>query len=101
MKKISFILPVFNEQENIKHIYKEILINFSKEKYEYEIIFVDDGSTDKTLKEIKSLIEKDHNVKFLSFIKNYGHQTALKAGYDNASGDAIITMDSDLQHLQN
>ena len=98
MKKISFILPVFNEQENIKHIYKEILINFSKEKYEYEIIFVDDGSTDKTLKEIKSLIEKDHNVKFLSFIKNYGHQTALKAGYDNASGDAIITMDSDLQH---
>lgn len=98
MKKISFILPVFNEEENISHIYREILINLNKEKYQYEIIFVDDGSTDKTLKEIKALIEKDNNVKFLSFVKNYGHQIALKAGYDNASGDAIITMDSDLQH---
>ena len=101
MKKISFVLPVFNEEENISLIYKKILENFDQNKYDYEFIFVDDGSIDNTLEKIKEIKKSDNKVKVLSFIKNYGHQIAIKAGYDHASGDAVITMDGDSQHPPN
>lgn len=99
MKKIlSFILPVFNEEANILLIYatlKNILIFLPK--YDYEIIFVNDGSTDGSWNLIQTLIGKDPYVKGMQFSRNFGHQIALTAGYDHAQGDAIITMDTDLQ----
>ncbi len=64
----------------------------------YEIIFIDDGSTDSTLEEIKKAAKEDPSVKYISFSRNFGHQNALKAGLDHAKGDCVISMDSDLQH---
>ena len=98
MKKISFIIPVYNEEKNIIPLHSEIIKNFNINKYDYEIIFIDDGSTDNTSKVVKELKKNDHKIILLSFLKNFGHQVALKAGYDHCSGDAIISMDGDLQH---
>jgi dolichol-phosphate mannosyltransferase len=66
--------------------------------YPYEIIFIDDGSRDGTLSEIKAINASNENIKFISFSRNFGHQKALKAGLDHARGDCVITMDADLQH---
>lgn len=97
MKKISLIVSVFNEQNNIDALYKEL-----KEKlpgqYLYEIIYVNDGSTDQTELEIKHLCSNHPEVKMVSFTRNYGHEIAMSAGLDIASGDAVIFMDGDLQH---
>lgn len=95
MKLLSIILPVYNEAENIPLLYKELLI-FCRE--EFEIIFVDDGSTDNTLEEIETLINTDKRFKCVSLSRNFGHQNALMAGMENAAGDQIIIMDGDLQH---
>lgn len=94
---ISVVTPCFNEEGNIFRLYERI-----KEEldgiYRFELIFVDDGSTDLTLSRIKEIAASDKSVKYISFSRNFGHQKALKAGIDHASGDAIITLDSDLQH---
>lgn len=94
---ISIVTPCFNEEGNIFRFYERI-----KEEldgcYQFELIFVDDGSTDQSLPKIKEIAALDSSVKFISFSRNFGHQKALKAGIDHAVGDAIITLDSDLQH---
>ena len=96
---ISIILPIYNEEENIPIIYKEIKEIFDCiKKYDYEIIFINDGSSDSSWQKILDLANQNKNVKGFCFSKNFGQQLALKAGYDFAVGDAIITMDSDLQH---
>lgn len=95
--KISVVIPVYDEEENI-HVLYEKLRDVLRKVEDYEIIFVDDGSTDGTLKNIERLNKKDSKVKYLSFSRNFGHQIALKAGLDHASGDGVITMDGDLQH---
>ncbi len=95
---ISIVVPCYNEEENISVFYKEILKIFDEEKYQYELIFVDDGSKDKTLEILKGLSAKDSRVKYLSFSRNFGHQNALKAGLDFSSGDAVVSLDADLQH---
>ncbi len=87
---VSIIVPAYNEEENISLIYKKI-----REVTKDEIIFVDDGSTDKTLEEIKKL--SDRKVRYISFQRNYGKAAALDAGFKEASNDIIITMDADLQ----
>jgi glycosyltransferase involved in cell wall biosynthesis len=95
-KQLSILIPVFNEEDSIKILYKEIkevLGNFS---YSYEIIFVDDGSFDNTLNELKKIA--DPNIKIISFDKNYGQSTALTAGIKEIEGDIVITMDGDLQN---
>jgi len=98
-KKISIILPVYNEERAIASIYKAIIVVISgMPEYLYEVIFVNDGSVDNSWNEIKKLSQKDKYVKGISFGRNFGHQIALKAGYDSSSGDAVISMDSDLQH---
>ncbi len=93
--KFSVIVPCYNEENNVNELYLELKkqLNFN-----YEIIFVDDGSTDNTLSIIKLLNEKDNRVKYISFSRNFGHQFALKAGINKADGDFVITMDCDLQH---
>ena len=98
MKKLNIILPAHNEHQNIIPIYKEIVLALSNCKYAYEILFVDDGSTDDTLIQIKNLANTDNKVKFIELSRNFGHQNALKAGLDATNADIIIMMDCDLQH---
>lgn len=92
---LSIIIPVFNEEQNITPLLKRLQPIVSK--YSYEIIFIDDGSSDNTLNEVKKQAFKNKNIKLISFTRNFGHQVALTAGYQVASGNSIITMDADLQ----
>ncbi len=92
---LSVIVPVYNEQENIKPLLDRLL-PVAKE-YQYEIIFVDDGSVDKTASAVKKYSVKNPAIKLVSFYRNFGHQMALVAGYESAIGDAVITIDADLQ----
>jgi glycosyltransferase involved in cell wall biosynthesis len=98
MKKLNVILPAHNEQANIKPIYNELVLALSNCKYAYEIIFVDDGSSDDTLAQIKKLASIDHKVKYIELSRNFGHQNALKAGIDATNAEIVIMMDCDLQH---
>jgi len=94
---VSIIFPAYNEEGNIIALYESTTKNLP-DNYDFEFIFVDDGSTDKTLELIKSLALVDKRVKYLSFSRNFGHQYALKAGLDYCNGNCSISMDSDLQH---
>jgi dolichol-phosphate mannosyltransferase len=96
-KSVSIIIPCFNEEGNINKLFETIENNISSD-YNWEFIFVDDGSTDLTIEKIKKLNEKDDRVKYISFSRNFGHQNALKAGLDFCNGDCAISMDADLQH---
>jgi polyisoprenyl-phosphate glycosyltransferase len=95
VKLISIIIPVYNEAENIHPLWHELDI-YCRE--EYEVIFVDDGSTDATLQMISDIALKDKRYKCISLSRNFGHQNALMAGMENAAGEYIIIMDGDLQH---
>lgn len=97
-KLVSIIIPVHNEKENVTVMAKAIKRIFAGLPYRYHLIFVDDGSSDLSLHEIKKLAVQDENIKFISFSRNFGHQAAIKAGLDKADGDCVITMDGDLQH---
>lgn len=97
-KLVSIIVPVHNEQENVSLLAKTIKNIFSVLSYRYQLIFIDDGSTDHTLNEIKKLVLQDQEVRYISFSRNFGHQAAIKAGLDIAEGDCAITMDGDMQH---
>jgi len=92
---LSIIVPVFNEEQNIDPLLKR-LIPILKD-LAYEIIFVDDGSKDRTSSVIKKQSAKNKNIKLISFYRNFGHQMALAAGYEIAKGDCVITIDADLQ----
>lgn len=96
-RKVSILVPLFNEEESLVPLYNEIMNVVKKHEYNYELFFVDDGSSDNSLKIIKDLAAKDNNVKYISFRKNYGKSAALHVGFKNISGDAVITMDADLQ----
>jgi glycosyltransferase involved in cell wall biosynthesis len=95
--KVSIVLPAFNEAESLKELHKKITRVMKQNKYKYETIFVDDGSTDDSLKILKRLKKRDGRVKVISFDRNYGKSAALQEGFNLASGKYIITMDSDLQ----
>jgi len=98
MKKVSFVIPVYNEEGNIQNLYHEILNQLkSFDSINIEFIFVNDGSWDKSLEILKELSEADKRVHVISFTRNFGHQSALVAGMNQASGDAVITMDCDFQ----
>ena len=94
---LSFVIPAYNEEKNVEAIYLRIKALIEKIKESYEIIFVNDGSTDNTLQELRSLAEKDDSVKVINLTRNFGHQSALTAGLKLAEGNAIISMDCDLQ----
>ncbi len=100
MALLSVIVPCFNEEENIRDFYDELLKNdeFLKGRdTELEIIYVDDGSSDKTASEVKKLIEADKRVHLLSFSRNFGKESAIFAGLKKAKGDYAVLMDADLQ----
>ena len=99
MKKISILVPCHNEQENIEKLYDALVESIVKiNGYQWEIVFVDDGSFDDTLSRIKQLRERDERVCFISLSRNFGKENAMLAGFDHITGDAVIIMDADLQH---
>ncbi len=93
--KLSFIIPVFNEKESLERLYSEILENI--ENKDYEIIFIDDGSSDNSFNIMERLAKRDKRVKIIKFRKNFGKSASLQTGFENAKGDIIFTMDADLQ----
>ena len=95
MDKISLVVPVFNEEEVIDIFYEKVRAELSQ--YQVQIVFIDDGSSDKTLEIISRIASSDENVKALSFIKNFGKEPALFAGLEHSDGDAVIPIDVDLQ----
>ncbi len=95
--KISIIIPCMNEEDNIFPLFNTINSELFG-MYNFSILFVDDGSIDNTLTVIKQLSELNERVKYISLSRNFGHQLALKAGYDHADGDAVICLDADFQH---
>jgi glycosyltransferase involved in cell wall biosynthesis len=97
-QSVSIAIPVFNEEENISVLFDRLKTILRELPYTFEILFIDDGSTDGTYLAIKALQQHDPRVKALSFSRNFGHQAALTAGLQFATGDAVITMDGDLQH---
>ncbi len=96
--KISVIVPCYNEQESLQLFYNEIKrVSCEMSDVEFELLFVNDGSRDKTLDVLKELAEKDSTVKYLSFSRNFGKESAIYAGLKNASGELVAIMDADLQ----
>ncbi len=97
MPNLSFVIPAFNEQDSLVQLHKEIAAVSADNSYDFEIVFIDDGSTDDTWKIIESLCSANENVKAIMFRGNYGKAAALRAGANLSTGDLIITMDADLQ----
>jgi len=96
--KISIVIPLYNEESSIELLYNNLIAVIKDITLGYEIVFVDDGSSDNSFKLIKKLSTKDKNVKGLSLSRNFGHQVALLAGIEYSGGNIVITMDADLQH---
>lgn len=94
---LSILIPLLNEEESLKELYSWIIKVMQSNNYSYEIIFVDDGSTDDSWQIIESFSNENPNVKGIRFMKNFGKSQALHAGFAKAKGDVIITMDADLQ----
>ena len=99
MKKISIVVPCYNEEESLPLFYKEVnkVTETMKAKAEFEFVFVNDGSKDNTLEELRNLARKDKRVRYISFSRNFGKEAGIYAGLENATGDYITTMDADLQ----
>lgn len=97
MKTLSLIVPVFNEQEVLRTSYERMKATMESLDYGYEIIYVNDGSRDDTLVQLREIAAQDKNVRVRSFSRNFGHQLAVTAGMDIAKGDALIIIDADLQ----
>ena len=97
-KKVTLVIPMYYEEKVADECYKRVKENLNRlENYEHEIIFVNDGSKDKTLKILKDIANNDKCVKVISFSRNFGHQAAVTAGIKYITGDAIVIMDADLQ----
>lgn len=96
--EISIILPVYNEEENLRPLFKELLEVLEGNFTDFEVIFVDDGSQDSSLEILKDLGEENEEVKWIELRKNFGQSYAIQAGLDQAEGDIIATMDSDMQN---
>jgi dolichol-phosphate mannosyltransferase len=97
-KKISVVIPVYNEEGNILPMVERLDAVLGRIPYEHEIVFVDDGSSDRTWEAITGISGSDPAVTAYRFSRNFGHQNALLAGLEKATGDVIVTMDGDLQH---
>ena len=96
-KNVSFVVPVYNEKETVAQLFAEVSAVSSQYEYEYELIFVDDGSTDGTYEAVRALIDGGAPVKLVRFRRNFGKAAALQAGFERASGEIVLTLDGDLQ----
>ena len=98
MKKISIIIPAYNEEESLPILYERMVkLMDNMKEYEFEILFVNDGSKDKTMQIIKEIREKDKRINYVDFSRNFGKEIAMIAGLDYATGDSVVFMDADLQ----
>ena len=100
MGKLSIVVPCYNEEETVVPFYEEVMkLNsfFEAKQLQAELLYIDDGSRDKTVSEIKKLREKDERIHFVSFSRNFGKEAAIYAGLQKASGDYVVVMDVDLQ----
>ena len=100
MKLLSVIVPCYNEEENVRDFYDELFKNtpfFGKKEIEVELLYIDDGSKDKTAEEVRKLHERDGRVHLLSFSRNFGKEAAIYAGLQKSKGDLVVLMDADLQ----
>lgn len=100
MKQLSVVVPCYNEEENVPYFYEELLKqeeNLKAHQVEIEIIYIDDGSTDRTAAEVKKLHERDGRVHLVSFSRNFGKEAGIYAGLQKAKGDYVVMMDADLQ----
>jgi len=99
MKKISIVVPCYNEEETVPIFYEEVskIGNKMEDKANFEFIFVNDGSKDKTLEKLRELAKNDKRVRYISFSRNFGKEAAMIAGLEHATGDYVTTMDVDLQ----
>lgn len=100
MKLLSVVVPCYNEEESVELFYSELLKNTSflaQKDMEFELLYIDDGSFDQTAQEVKKLRERDERVHLVSFSRNFGKESAMYAGLENANGDYVVIMDVDLQ----
>ena len=95
---LSIVLPIYNEEESLPELMEELYSVCNSLNKDYEIIFVNDNSRDKTSQVLKEYADKDPRIKVIRFSRNFGHQAAISAGLDASSGQMVVTMDSDLQH---
>lgn len=98
MKKISLLIPAYNEEETLPLLYNELnKVIDDIPNYEFEILFINDGSNDNTLNILRNLRKRDSSINYISFSRNFGKETAMAAGFDYVSGDAVVILDADLQ----
>lgn len=98
MKKITVIVPCYNEEEALHYYYEEMSrVMTLMKNYDFELLFVNDGSKDHTLEVIKELAHKDERIRYVSFSRNFGKEAAMFAGFENSTGDYVCLMDADLQ----
>jgi len=95
---VSVVIPVLNEEENVEDLYSALKSALDPAEFDYEVLFVDDGSTDRTVELLRPFAEKDPKVRLLEFRRNFGKAAAWAAGFDHAEGDVIVTIDADLQN---
>ena len=98
VKRVSIVVPVYNEEENIEHFAQSVAEVMESLPYAYEILFIDDGSRDRSREILRELGARDAHVQSIFLARNSGHQIALTCGTDHADGDAVVTMDGDMQH---
>ena len=94
---LSVVIPVMNEEDNVRPLYSRLKKTLNKLTSSYEVIFVDDGSTDRTVEEVMAIRSEDETVKLISFSRNFGHEMANSAGFRKACGEAVVIIDGDLQ----
>jgi dolichol-phosphate mannosyltransferase len=98
-KLVSVVISVYNEEKNLEPLYLELVKNLEKcQEINYELIFVNDGSVDESLKVLSGFVFKNKKVRVVNFARNFGHEIAMTAGLDHSNGEAVIFMDGDLQH---
>ncbi len=98
MDKVSIVIPVFNEEESLKPLHEALRNDVDTLSYNFEFLYIDDGSTDRSFEILKDVHRQDPRVKVIRFRKNFGQTQALSAGFDHVTGDLVITMDADLQN---
>ena len=96
--KISVIVPCYNEEESLAHFYEKTALVLEQMDVDYELLFVDDGSSDKTLPILRDMRRRDSHCRYISFSRNFGKEAAMYAGLREADGDYRVFMDADLQH---